>query len=343
MNSNRFILLDGLRGIAALGVVIMHFTQHGNHMPLFQSAGLAVDLFFCLSGFVIAWSYYEKLRAGMKFSLYVKKRLIRLYPMFIIGLFFGVIAFLFKFSLKTNEYSIFDIFLATLINSVYLPYFVDSVPGRIDGIFLVNSPAWSLFFELVANLLFVLTVKLSRNMLICITIPFGMWLIYVGILFDTTPGWSTINFVGGFPRVGYSFMVGVLLYKFSYKFESIPKLNPIIISVILIAMLLLPLADVVQYWVFSSLIILPLIVLFGGHSVVAQNLLSKSFTYLGYISYPLYCLHKPFLVIWDSINPFPDHYYRSLLILAIFTIMVTHFLAKYVDEPIRMSLGKKYT
>jgi len=49
--SHRFVLLDGLRGIAALAVVIMHFTQHGNRTALFASSGLAVDLFFLFKRF----------------------------------------------------------------------------------------------------------------------------------------------------------------------------------------------------------------------------------------------------------------------------------------------------
>ena len=66
--NHRFIFLDGLRGIAAVVVVIFHFSQDGNIRQLFPSAPIAVDLFFCLSGFVIAWAYYQKLSTGMVFK-----------------------------------------------------------------------------------------------------------------------------------------------------------------------------------------------------------------------------------------------------------------------------------
>lgn len=342
MKSHRFVFLDGLRGIAAMAVVIMHFTQPGNRTPLFASAALAVDLFFGLSGFVIAWSYYQRLANDLSFTSYIKKRLVRLYPMFLLGILVGVIAFLLKFSSGENTYSPHEIIMGTLVNLLYLPYFVSSVPDRIDGIFLVNPPAWSLFFEVVANLAFLFTIRFSKTVLVTLTVLFGFWLVYVGLVIDTGPGWSTVNFVGGFPRVGYSFMVGVLIYKFFDTAKNLPRVNPIAISIVLTILLLLPLSRVAYYyyWIFASLFLLPAIVLFGTRVDIKRPSFVKILSYLGWISYPIYCIHAPMLHIWDSINPSPDHYYRSLIILFPLTLLVTHILAKYIDSPVRVWLSK---
>ncbi|WP_027150769.1 acyltransferase family protein [Methylobacter tundripaludum] len=338
--SHRFVLLDGLRGIAALAVVIMHFTQHGNRTALFASSGLAVDLFFCLSGFVIAWSYYQKLVDGMSFSSYLKKRLVRLYPMFIIGILLGVLSFIIKLHYGTNSYSLSDFTKATLINAIYLPYFVTGTPERIDGIFLVNPPSWSLFFELLANFAFIFTIRFSKSLLIALTVLIGIWLIYAGITFDTSPGWSTTNWTGGFPRVGFSFMVGILIFKFFDSSKGAVKVNPLVIIAVLMSLLLVPLSEWVYYWILGALFLMPLIVWLGSRVEVKQPLFSKTLIYLGWISYPIYCLHHPMISIWDSISPNPTHFYRELLILFPLTLVITHILAKYIDDPVRAWLNR---
>ena len=59
---HQYILLDALRGLAALFVVIWHTSLYWSPLP-FEHTYLAVDIFFVLSGFVIASAYREKLRS----------------------------------------------------------------------------------------------------------------------------------------------------------------------------------------------------------------------------------------------------------------------------------------
>lgn len=62
----RYVFLDGLRGVAALAIVIHHFTQHSvGHRAVFSSAAIGVELFFCLGGFVLANPYHERLILGI--------------------------------------------------------------------------------------------------------------------------------------------------------------------------------------------------------------------------------------------------------------------------------------
>lgn len=59
-----FKILDGLRGVAALAVVIFHFMEwvYPNPSKNFIGHGfLAVDFFFCLSGFVIGYAYDDRI------------------------------------------------------------------------------------------------------------------------------------------------------------------------------------------------------------------------------------------------------------------------------------------
>jgi peptidoglycan/LPS O-acetylase OafA/YrhL len=87
----RFDLLDGLRGLAAIAVMVHHFTQH-NGLHWLGGAWVAVDLFFILSGFVIAHSYGIKLLAGMPLRQFLLIRLNRLGPLYFFGLLIGLIA-----------------------------------------------------------------------------------------------------------------------------------------------------------------------------------------------------------------------------------------------------------
>src|SRR6478735_706593 len=70
-----FEILDGLRGVAALAVVIFHFMEWVYTDPSRNFIGhgfLAVDFFFCLSGFVIGYAYDNrigKMGVGMFFKL----------------------------------------------------------------------------------------------------------------------------------------------------------------------------------------------------------------------------------------------------------------------------------
>lgn len=86
-SKKHFELLDGLRGIAALAVVIFHFMEMfiTDFSKNFIAHGyLAVDFFFCLSGFVVAYAYDERIQQ-MSLKDFFRIRLIRLHPLVILG------------------------------------------------------------------------------------------------------------------------------------------------------------------------------------------------------------------------------------------------------------------
>ncbi|MBR4405194.1 MAG: acyltransferase, partial [Bacteroidaceae bacterium] len=96
-------LLDGLRGAAALMVVWYHVFEgfafaEGSAIDVFNHGHLAVDFFFMLSGFVISYAYDDRWTAPGEKRLtlgnFFKRRLIRLHPMLMMGMFIGFITFL---------------------------------------------------------------------------------------------------------------------------------------------------------------------------------------------------------------------------------------------------------
>src|ERR1700730_11108643 len=90
----RFEILDGMRGVAAIIVMFHHYFQYTG-VGLLGNANASVDLFFILSGFVIVHSYGERLHHGMPAVSYISKRVVRLYPMFILALIVGSVALFF--------------------------------------------------------------------------------------------------------------------------------------------------------------------------------------------------------------------------------------------------------
>src|SRR5882757_10522253 len=91
-----FEILDGLRGIAALAVVVFHFMEivYSDYSKNFIGHGfLAVDFFFCLSGFVIGYAYDDRI-GKMGAMEFFKSRIIRLHPLVILGSVLGLLGFL---------------------------------------------------------------------------------------------------------------------------------------------------------------------------------------------------------------------------------------------------------
>lgn len=88
-------LLDGLRGVAAITVVWFHIFEAfaTSHLDQRINHGyLAVDFFFILSGFVIGYAYDDRW-GKMKTKDFIKRRVIRLHPMVVMGAIIGAVMF----------------------------------------------------------------------------------------------------------------------------------------------------------------------------------------------------------------------------------------------------------
>jgi peptidoglycan/LPS O-acetylase OafA/YrhL len=83
-----FPAMDGIRGIAAILVALFHFRATFLHYDnnVIGDGYLAVDLFFVLSGFVLAHAYEHRFARGMTTFEFMRARVIRLYPLYFVGL-----------------------------------------------------------------------------------------------------------------------------------------------------------------------------------------------------------------------------------------------------------------
>src|SRR6476619_705398 len=118
-----FEVLDGLRGVAALTVVIFHFMEwvFSDYSKNFIGHGfLAVDFFFCLSGFVIGYAYDNRIRK-MGVGEFFKSRLIRLHPLVVLGSVLGLVGFLLALFTSPVAYSAGKLLLLFVCSVLLLP------------------------------------------------------------------------------------------------------------------------------------------------------------------------------------------------------------------------------
>lgn len=338
----RFLALDGLRGIAALAVMIYHFTQH-NGLHWLGGAWVAVDLFFILSGFVIAHSYSKSIDHGMSFSTFFLVRFVRLGPLYFVGLFAGVIAAL-QLMMNDGNYDMRSdqLFNAAMLGVMGLPYLnnLDWPFGTVliqGPIFPLNDPAWSLFFELFVNILFFIFLKyFKKSVIIYIVLISYIVFIFFLLLGQENSGWGTSNFVYGFPRVISEFFLGVLFYQYSVHRRNFN-------SFILLIPFLYFLINYFQPWrlpVIGSLTIVPMLVIWLSGQVVGSNL-GRVCRILGDLSYPIYILHFPIYRLLHQAGCLESYEPTVQVLIASTVSLLAAFVFGRLDEVVRNYLKMK--
>src|SRR6478609_8545742 len=144
-----FEILDGLRGIAALAVVIFHFMEWvfvDSSKNFIGHGFLAVDFFFCLSGFVMGYAYDERI-GKMGIGEFFKLRLIRLHPLVVLGSVLGLLGFLLDPFALPSAYGAGKVALLFVCSLFLIPLPV--MEERAFNLFAFNAPSWSLFWEYV--------------------------------------------------------------------------------------------------------------------------------------------------------------------------------------------------
>ena len=297
--SDRYLSLDAMRGVAAMLVVVGHF--NGSYAP---SAHLAVDFFYLLSGFVIAEAYTRRLEAGLGWIGFLKQRLLRLYPLYLVGLLLGLAQIAVLMKTQDLTINIGELGLSAAANLFILPspvyFLVERQPGEIFGLFPTNGPAWSIFWEFVINIAFAVFLFRARLRTVCFIAALGfIGMVYGALKFGSLNiGWEWPSFEGGLARVVFAFNIGIVLSRLRILLPRVKSFLALAPAFVLAGfMLLSPPGEVrVLYELSFCLIAAPLIVA-CGIMVEVPAYLSKICFYAGYISYPVYILHRGVLKI----------------------------------------------
>ncbi|ABC93634.1 putative acetyltransferase protein (plasmid) [Rhizobium etli CFN 42] len=289
---SRYYTLDAMRGFAAICVVATHFQER--HAP---SAYLAVDFFFVLSGFIIADIYGRRLSHGLPFQSFMKARIKRLYPLYLIGVLVGLTQIILLTSWGLRVQSDIDLLVSTATNTFFLPspmYFLQAHP--MQGMFPINGPAWSMFWELLVNIVFALWLfRLPVRALCGVAVVSAAFLVLVGANYGMLNiGWEWPSAVGGLPRVMFSFTAGVVICRLfngaSAWRRGWAAMAPCLLLLICIAAPV-PVALRPYYDLIFAIALAPLIVTLGLFLEMPAKA-ERLATWIGYISYPVYILHR---------------------------------------------------
>ena len=365
-------LLDGLRGVAAILVLFYHVFEGLAFAEATNGAGsglittlnhghIAVDFFFILSGFVISYAYDDRWKK-MTLGGFLKRRLIRLHPMLVMGALIGVIAFaIVGFEKWDGTVASTGWVMVAMLFTIFMIPAVPGVPYEIRGngeMFPLNGPGWSLFFEYIGNILYALVIRrLSVKILTILVVVLGclhIWF-FVGNVsgYDMVGvGWTIdeVNFWGGLVRMLFPFTMGMLLARI-FKPSKV-KGAFWICSIVLVMLFAVPyikpdysISLNSLYEVVCIAFLFPLLVWLGACGRVSGRV-GKLNRMLGDLSYPLYIVHYPIMYIFYAWLIEKKVYTLNeclgvALIVVVSSIVLALICLKLYDEPVRRWLARK--
>lgn len=295
-HSPRMFQLDAFRGIAAFIIVFYHLTIVYRLSGPFERGYLFVDLFFLLSGFVLAVSTEKKLNSGIGAIEFTRSRFVRLWPLVAVGAGVAVVR---AFVIGMADPITLLWWLA--LDLIMIPSLAGAGP-----FYRFNGPQWTLFYELLANFVHALVLKrVPTKAMLALAALMGSWLVYTVRLHgsDTmgvdAPTWKT--WWMALPRVGFPYVLGVWIgrkYVEGLRTPSLPWWLALLVPVAgIMAVPYLPLSKAAGDLVFVILLLPPATWLIA----MAQppQSLRAPMEWLGNFSLPLYCVHLTVLV-WIS-------------------------------------------
>ena len=292
----RLSQLDGLRGLAALVIMLYHASiVYRGHGP-FLRGYLYVDLFFLLSGFVLAVSTEKKLNSGIGAFEFTWARYKRLFPLVALGI--GVAL---ARAVVIGMAAPLTLLLWVLLDLAMIPSLAGTGP-----FYRYNGPQWTLFWELVANFTHALLLRrVPTRVLPLVAALFCGLLIHtarkhgadtIGVDALTWKTWWT-----PIPRVAFPYVLGVWIgrkYKDGFRTPALPW--PLALALPVAGIMVVPslpfstaTGDLVFVIAFMPVMM--------WNVVMCQPpaRLIPAMDWLGNYSLPLYCVHLTVLV-WMS-------------------------------------------
>lgn len=363
-------LLDGLRGVAALLVIWYHVFEGfafagGGTIELINHGYLAVDFFFILSGFVIAYAYDDRwAKQTLTLKSFFKRRLIRLHPMVVMGAVIGFVTYLIQGSVMWDGTHVATSMV--MLSLLCAMFFIPAVPGagydvRGNGeMFPLNGPAWSLFFEYIGNILYALFVhRLSNKGLAVLVAVLGI----TSVWFTTTDvsgygmfgvGWTldAMNFFGGFIRMMFPFTMGMLIQR---NFKPMKIRGAFwLCAAILVALFHVPFIpgnDVIclngLYEACCIALVFPLLIWMAASGATTDIYSTKVCKFLGDISFPVYIVHYPLMYLFyawlidKKLYTLAETWPVALAVCAA-SVLLAYACLKLYDEPVRKWLTKRF-
>lgn len=336
----RFHTLDGLRGFAALFVMLWHIQQAvAPNIPIMPSSYLAVDLFFLISGFVIANGYTRKLGAGMTFAKFMRLRIMRLFPLYYLGCAVGL-AYPMIDVLRDGElWHLKDAALSIPSALLLLPDVLHA------GTFPLNPPGWSLFYEMVINILFAAGLsRLGIRRTLQTVFVLGVLLIPAAVYHDRIIAFANITMLLSTARTAFSFLLGVALYKLwtNGRLPSVRVPALALVPIMMLCMMQSPSGFVPAALVMAAIGIAFPLILVAAVQNEPMGRLRTVFDRLGELSYPIYAIHYPVMLLGARLlKPLGLDPTMIGLALALGIMGLAWLALTYADQPLRDALARR--
>ena len=235
-----------------------------------------------LSGFVMARTYERRMAEGLSPLSFLKIRTRRLWPLLVLAALIGFAA------VGGAPWQV------VVLSLLCIPILWG------PAIYPLNAPQWSIFFEVIANALHVTVLyRLTfRHLGLIWLAAFIVLAAYAYRDGHVAFGSTAEQFVGGFPRVIVSYVLGIILWRL-WGDRAPFTLPPVATALIMPLSALLPLLWG-TYWLYDLAFVAlvnPLL-LAGGLSWKA----GRAGEVLGAASYPVYILHIPVLLLAEQTN-----------------------------------------
>lgn len=292
--------LTSLRGIAAFMVVLFHVKHLLIEIdflralyPVYSRGYLAVDFFFVLSGFIIAFNYQRRFENGFSGGFYdfIAKRIARIYPLhvFVLAIYIAIPSMLILTGRDYSEeqFSIYRFFLKLFL----LDLWTFSEANWQSW----NIPSWTISGEWCAYLLFPLMafivsrLSFAHRVLLAVMLAVGLSLLY-----ESRECSSIGSCIGslGLLRCVFGFMIGVCVYNLHLRCVGLgANFHYLILTLALAALVGNAWLGFANYWVIPSMFALALLGIVGCKGFLHQTLEAKPLVYLGDISYSVYLTH----------------------------------------------------
>lgn len=317
--------------------MVVYHAARAVGLPILASrAYLAVDFFFVLSGFVLAQAYESKLTSGEISAIsFLRLRVIRLWPLVLLGMLLGFLVFSWApAAMSDRSWPASFKWLALVFGLLLLP---NPTPGV--GAYPLNPPTWSVVYELVVNYGYAVFRKRLTPVVLRVLILISGFILAVTTVRDGTA--NTLDPA----RVVYSFFLGVLLSRGMLATPRASGHKTILLVVSLAVVLFTPDLGILPHGVFDALCciaIFPSIVWLGARVEPPQSLKSWC-SVSGELSYPLYAIHYPIVVL--SMTAAASRLSGELLTAALLPLMLGTFglsiaVARTYDQPLRAAILK---
>lgn len=276
--------LEALRGVAAICVLLLHVRAVFGGQPVFGKGYLGVDFFLMLSGFLMARTQETRCATGLDPLAFLWKRYKRLWPTMAAGGLLGLPR------LFTRTDGPFQFAAIAAANLALVP-----VSFRRE-VFPLNIPAWTIFYELVANALHVLLFWRLRNAWLWLSIALlGAVVAWIGMAWGSLDvGARPEHFLAGLPRILFAYLIGIALCRWWGSTPPLPI--PAIVSIVAMPAVLASgwWLEMDKTWLFDFAFVLVVC-----PAMIAGALRLASFHrtagVLGQLSFPLFALQMPVL------------------------------------------------